>query len=134
MITCRAGSGVTVTGAVAMLCGARATDAVSARTGCIIQRWRTSPRRFLVITPARSQATTRRSSYLTRPAGALESDRPRLLGETHCRNKRGIMIYRGNAVVLFLVTLFGMGLVVNPAYPHDSGQWEETTPAMREWY
>jgi hypothetical protein len=44
------------------------------------------------------------------------------------------MIDRRNAVVLFFVTLLGMGLFVNPGYPHDSGQWEETTPAMREWY
>jgi hypothetical protein len=44
------------------------------------------------------------------------------------------MIYRRNAVVLFFVTLFGIGFVVNSAYPHDSGQWEETTPAVREWY
>jgi hypothetical protein len=44
------------------------------------------------------------------------------------------MIYRRNAVVLFFVTLFGIGLVVNSAYPHDSGQWEETTPEVRSWY
>lgn len=37
-------------------------------------------------------------------------------------------------ITAFLILLFGVGIAINTAWPHDSGQWGETTPEIRNWY
>jgi hypothetical protein len=38
------------------------------------------------------------------------------------------------ARIVFVVTAFWLGLNCGAVFAHDSGQWEDNDPAIREWY